>query len=279
MRIVTMNAFWPGYNGIAEWAERNGHEIVLVVTPPTGASDRYDAAATPFVLELPPTANVLVTAKLRTIAAPVIASLAPDLIISAAFPRLIPREILSLPKYGAVNVHPSPLPAGRGPNPIRLVYEGATTIGATLHRTEAEFDTGAILAQVERPLPSELSGPAIFAAWREMIREILDEGTAAAFAGAPGVPQDPSRASEAPMFTAEEQLLSLTSPTDVLLRKVAALNVLEPKARVTLDGVEHSIRHAAPASDSAGAVGEVLEKHENGWTVRTGDGTVRLFST
>ena len=153
-----MNAFLPGYAGIAAWAERNGHEIVLVVTPPTGASDRYDPEATPFVLELPRTANVLVTSKLRTIAAPVIASLEPDLVISAAFPRLIPADILTLPKYGAVNVHPSPLPAGRGPNPIRLVYEGATTVAATLHRTEAEFDTGAILAQRERPLPRNSPG-------------------------------------------------------------------------------------------------------------------------
>jgi methionyl-tRNA formyltransferase len=82
------------------------------------------------------------------------------------------------------------------------------------------------------------------------------------------------------MFTAEEQLIALTEPTDALLRKVAALNVLEPKARIAIDGVEHSIRHVVPAPGaSGGAAGEVLEKHENGWTVRTGDGMVRLFSS
>jgi methionyl-tRNA formyltransferase len=276
-----MNAFLPGYAAISAWAERNGHEIVLVVTLPTGASDRYDPDATPFVLELPRTANVLVTAKLRTIAAQVIASLEPDLVISAAFPRLIPGEILTLPKYGAVNVHPSPLPAGRGPNPVRLVYEGATTVAATLHRTEAEFDTGAILAQRVRPLPEELSGPAIFAAWREMIAEVLDEGTARAFAGDPGIPQDPALASEAPMFTPEEHVLSLTEPTAALLRKIAALNFVEPKALVVVEGTEHRIRHATPAASASGngsAPGQVLDKHGDGWTVRSGDGVVRLFS-
>ncbi|GAA2512184.1 formyltransferase family protein [Winogradskya humida] len=54
------------------------------------------------------------------------------------YPRLIPPSLLAVPKYGAVNVHPSALPAGRGPNPARQLYEGASTLGATLHRTDAE---------------------------------------------------------------------------------------------------------------------------------------------
>ncbi len=114
LRIVALNAFLPGYRLVADWAEREGHEIVLVVTPPIGANRRYDESANPFVLDLPSGTDVLVTGKLRAVAAPVIASLQPDLVISAAFPRLIPPEILSIPKHGAINLHPSSLPAGRG---------------------------------------------------------------------------------------------------------------------------------------------------------------------
>ncbi|NEA34885.1 formyltransferase family protein [Streptomyces sp. SID13031] len=279
MRIVTMNAFLPGYANIAGWAEQNGHEIVLVVTPPAGASDRYDAAAKPFVLELPRTADVLVTGKLRTVAAAAIAALEPDLVISAAFPRLIPAEILKIPTYGAVNLHPSALPAGRGPNPVRLVYEGASTVGATLHRTEAEFDTGAILSQRERPLPAELSGPAIFQAWREMLREVLEEGAARAFAGEPGAPQDPAAASEAPMFTPEEEVLRLSDPGAVLVRKSAALNVLEARARVIVAGIKQPISRVELVSAGEGSAqpGEIVKYHTDGWTVRSGDGIVRLF--
>ncbi|WBQ04790.1 methionyl-tRNA formyltransferase [Kribbella sp. CA-293567] len=279
MRIVTMNAFWPGYANIAGWAEEHGHEIVLVVTPPAGAGDRYDAAAKPFLLELPRTADVLVTGKLRTVAAAAIAALEPDLVISAAFPRLIPAEILKIPVYGAVNLHPSPLPAGRGPNPVRLVYEGATTVGATLHRTEAEFDTGAILSQRERPLPADLAGPAIFQAWREMLREVLVEGAARAFAGEQGSPQDPALASEAPMFTPEEQVLRLTDPGAVLVRKSAALNVLEAKTRVIVAGIKQPIRlvELVSAGERTPQPGEVVGYHTDGWTVRSGDGVVRLY--
>lgn len=276
-----MNAFLPGYTNIAGWAEEHGHEIVLVVTPPAGASDRYDPAAKPFVVELPRTADVLVTGKLRTVAAPAIAALEPDLVISAAFPRLIPAEILKIPTYGAVNLHPSVLPAGRGPNPVRLVYEGATTVGATLHRTEAEFDTGAILSQRERPLPEDLTGPAIFQAWREMLREVLEEGAARAFAGDPGTPQDPALASEAPMFTPEEQVLRLTEPGAVLVRKSAALNVLEPKTKVLVAGTKQPVRRIEliSAGEQSSQPGEIITYHTNGWTVRSADGVVRLYTS
>lgn len=277
-----MNAFLPGYTNVAGWAEQYGHEIVLVVTPPAGAGDRYGVDAKPFVLELPRTTDVLVTGKLRTVAAPAIAALEPDLVISAAFPRLIPAEILKIPTYGAVNLHPSMLPAGRGPNPVRLVYEGATTVGATLHRTEAEFDTGAILSQRERPLPADLTGPAIFQAWREMLREVLEEGAARAFAGDPGMPQDPAIASDAPMFTPEEQVLRLTDPSAVLVRKSAALNVLEPKTKVIVAGTKQPLRRielVSAGEQSAQQPGEIITYHTNGWTVRSGDGVVRLYTS
>jgi methionyl-tRNA formyltransferase len=281
MRIVTMNAFLPGYANIAGWAEEQGHEIVLVVTPPAGASDRYDVAAPPFVLGLPRTTDVLVTSKLRTVAAPVIAALEPDLVISGAFPRLIPAEILKIPTYGAVNLHPSVLPAGRGPNPARLVYEGATTVGATLHRTEAEFDTGAILSQRERPLPDNLTGPAIFQAWGEMLREVLTEGAARALAGEPGSPQDPALASEAPMFTPEEQVLRLSDPGAALVRKSAALNVIEARTKVIVAGTKQSVRRIelVSAGEESSQAGEIITYHTDGWTVRSGDGVVRLYTT
>ena len=49
---------------------------------------------------------------------------------------------------------------------------------------------------------------------------------------------------------------------------------------MVVEGTEHRIRHAipVPASGNEDALGEVLDKHGDGWTVRTGDGVVRLFS-
>jgi methionyl-tRNA formyltransferase len=274
-RVVILTSFLRNYQLLASWAERHGHEIALVVTPP-GGSARYGGGD--LVSELGKGVSLLVTGKLRTVAAPLIAALAPDLVISAAFARLIPREILEIPAFGALNLHPSVLPVGRGPNPFRLVYEGAETIGATLHRTEAEFDTGAILSQRERPLPKDLSGPALLAGYLDMFTEVIEEGTDKALKGEPGVPQDSLRASHVPAFSAEEQVIDFTEPAAVICRKVAALNVLESRATMRLSNVEGFIRHVEPLASGGGTPGTVVAVHDDGWTVQAADKAVRVVT-
>jgi methionyl-tRNA formyltransferase len=277
LRIVSLNAFLPGHRLVHDFAARNGHEVVLVVTlPETG---RYGAAVQPMVAGLPEETNVLITRKLRTVAAPVIDALRPDVVISAAFPRLIPAEILEIPKYGAINCHPSTLPAGRGPTPQRLIYEGDERVGATVHRTAAEFDTGAILAQRVAPLPDDLNGTGIMQVWGELLSQCLDEAVPRLVAGDPGEPQDPAAATEAPLFTDEELLLDLTEPSAVVRRKAAALNVTSPQAKVRLAGTTYVVARtdAVPAgSTSTSEPGSVLEEHEDGWIVQTADLPLRL---
>jgi methionyl-tRNA formyltransferase len=277
LRIVSLNAFLPGHRLVHDFAARNGHEVVLVVTlPETG---RYGAAAQPMVSGLPEETNVLITRKLRTVAAPVIDALRPDVVISAAFPRLIPAEILEIPKYGAINCHPSPLPAGRGPTPQRLIYEGDERIGATVHRTAAEFDTGAILAQRIAPLPDDLNGTGIMQVWGELLSQCLDEAVPRLVAGDPGVRQDPAAASEAPLFTEDELLLDLTEPSAVVRRKAAALNVTSPQAQVRLADTTYVVaRTDVVPTGSAGTAepGAVLAEHADGWTVQTADVPLRL---
>ncbi|NIK56439.1 methionyl-tRNA formyltransferase [Kribbella shirazensis] len=274
LRIVGLNAFLPGFRLVHEFAERNGHELALVVTLPQ--TTRY-GAADPMVMGLPDDLNVLITRKLRTVAAPVIAAMQPDVVISAAFPRLIPREILDIPKYGAINCHPSPLPAGRGPTPQRLIYEGDERVAATVHRTAAEFDTGAILAQRIAPLPDDLNGTGLMESWRTLLSECLDEAVPRLVAGDPGDPQDPAAASEAPLFTDAERVLDLTERSRVIRRKAAALNVTAPSAQVHLDGATHLVtRTDLVDTDSTAAPGSVLEQHADGWTVQTADRPLRL---
>ncbi|WP_433162504.1 methionyl-tRNA formyltransferase [Kribbella sp. CA-247076] len=275
LRIVTLNAFLPGYRLLHEFAERNGHEIVLVVTLPQ--TDRYGSGS-PLAVDLPPGSNALITSKLRTVAAPVIEALRPDVVISAAFPRLIPGEILEIPKYGAINCHPSPLPAGRGPTPQRLIYEGDERVGATVHRTAAEFDTGAILAQHIAPLPDDLNGPAIMKTWRTLLSRCLDDAVPRLVAGEPGTPQDPALATEAPFFTDAERRLDLTEPAAVIRRKAAALNVTSPTAQVTVDDTTHTVTRTDPATTihPPAPPGTVLATTPTGWTIQTADHPLHL---
>lgn len=74
--------------------------------------------------------------------------LKPDLIVVACFPRLIPRPVHELARLGAVNIHPSLLPAHRGPDPLFWIMRaGGTGYGVTVHALADQFDSGDILAQ------------------------------------------------------------------------------------------------------------------------------------
>lgn len=83
-----------------------------------------------------------------------LAELALDVICVACFPWRIPATLLCLPTYGFLNVHPSRLPAYRGPAPLFWqLRDGVRDSGVTLHWMDATFDTGAIAAQAPFALP------------------------------------------------------------------------------------------------------------------------------
>lgn len=76
-----------------------------------------------------------------------ILNLKPDLIITAAFGQILPKEILKIPKYGCLNVHPSLLPKYRGPSPIHsIILNGDKESGVTIMLMDEKIDHGPIIA-------------------------------------------------------------------------------------------------------------------------------------
>ena len=73
---------------------------------------------------------------------------APDLIVVSCFARKLPESVLSIPHIGCFNLHPSLLPAYRGPVPLFWQFRaGVKTFGITLHRMSSRLDAGNIVAQ------------------------------------------------------------------------------------------------------------------------------------
>ena len=223
LRVVTFNVLPVAYESVARWAARHGHRIVLIVTTP-GPPARRSTSYRGVVAQAPPETDILVTTRPRRVALPLIRALEPDLIISGSFPYRIPQEIVAVPRYGAMNLHPAPLPYYRGPNPLRLIYEGFPTMAATLHRIVEEFDAGPILSQPTAPLPEWVTPEWIRESLDALIERAIEEGTARAVAGELGTPQDESRATYAAAFTEGEHWLDWAEPARVLQRKSAALN-------------------------------------------------------
>jgi methionyl-tRNA formyltransferase len=178
---------------------RNGHRLVAVVTTP-GPSRRRSDGYLAIVNQVPSGIDVIVSNHPQRWA-PMLAPLEPDLIMSRGFPWKLPDELLALPRLGVLNNHPSFLPRYRGPNPVGwALRNGDAELGISVHRMDASFDTGAILAQGSIPIADdddiESIGPQIPALQEILWQQVLDRLAR----GEHGEPQDERAASEAPWF-------------------------------------------------------------------------------
>ena len=159
-----------------------GVEIVGVVTPPDRPAGRGWQPEPPpvklFAVErrIP----VLQPASLRPESSQdELAALAPDGIVVAAYGKLLPPAVLTLPPHGCLNLHPSLLPRHRGPTPVpSAVLEGDQISGITLMLLDQGMDTGPIVAQTEHHLKgNETSGEltkTLFALGTELLVKNLE---------------------------------------------------------------------------------------------------------
>ena len=108
-----------------------------------------------------------------------LAALEPDVVVVAAYGRILPPEVLNIPRHGCVNVHPSLLPRYRGPSPVATaILDGETCTGTTLMLIDEGMDTGSILASRSVPIRSgtdttESLTPLLFEVGGEIVKEQL----------------------------------------------------------------------------------------------------------
>jgi methionyl-tRNA formyltransferase len=275
LRVVAFSVIPPAYQAIREWAAHYDHKLVLLITTP-GPTTRRSTTYRDIVSMSPPEQDILITTRLKRTAR-FIKELSPDLILSFTFPYRIPPEVTSIPRFGAVNLHPAPLPLYRGPNPMRMIYDGHPTLGATLHRTEEDFDTGVIFSRHERPMPRDVTFENVFAVWRETMTRALDEGVRRAVAGEPGIPQDHSQASHAAQFTEQEHWLDWNLPVRLLQCRATALTFFD-SARATIDGKPYTVQRVTPLPNvpAPAAPGTVLARADGAFILCAADGVVQV---
>ncbi|HEV2109530.1 MAG TPA: formyltransferase family protein [Thermomicrobiales bacterium] len=275
LRIATCNVEPAAYRLVASWAKGRGHKVVLVITTP-GPPPREYTGHREIVASAPPEHDILVTTRLKR-AAPLIAATGPDVILSYTFPLRIPGQVIGIPRLGAVNLHPSPLPQYRGPNPARMVYDGAPTLGATLHRTTEGFDAGPILGRAEAPMPAPPTVERVLDVWHSLLTAALDVGMARLGTGDPGDMQDEKEASYAAAFTPEEHWLDWHWPAGVLQRRATALNLLFPAARARLHGEPIVVSEVTPvAYHGEHLPGDIIEEWEDHAVIAVADGAVSV---
>ena len=254
-----------------------GHEICGVFTQPDKPKNRgMKLQATPvkeyaMSIGLP----VFQPAKVRDgEALGILQALNPDLIAVAAYGKILPVDILALPRLGCVNVHSSLLPKYRGAAPINwAILNGEDETGVTIMYMAEGMDTGDILAQAKTPIGLNENAAQLFVRLADIGAGLLVETAAALEAGKVNpVPQDSTRASYAPMLSKEQSPLDWTRSARQLHDQVRGLYPW-PSASMVLDGIRCKVLQTALAGESGGKTpGTVLQADKKGLRVACGDG-------
>ncbi|HEX6825496.1 MAG TPA: methionyl-tRNA formyltransferase [Nitrospiraceae bacterium] len=161
----------------------------------------------------------------------------PDLIVVAAFGRILPPAILSLPSLGCINVHGSLLPKYRGAGPIQwAIINGETETGVTTMQMDEGMDTGAMLLQEAIPITSDDTAGSLSERLAQLGGRLLVETIARLKAGTlVPRPQDASQATMAPLLKKEDGVIDWTLPAAVLANRVRGLSPW-PGAYTTIVG-------------------------------------------
>jgi methionyl-tRNA formyltransferase len=155
-----------------------------------------------------------------------IASLKPDLIVVAAYGRIIPPEVLSMPEFGCINVHPSLLPCYRGSSPIATaILQGDEVSGVTIMLLDKGMDTGPILAQKSVSISGEDTTGSLTVRLAQFGAQLLVETLPQWFEGKiTPQPQDENRASYTKIISKEDGELDWHLTALELWRRVRAFD-------------------------------------------------------
>jgi len=150
----------------------------------------------------------------------------PDVIVVAAFGRILPQAILALPPKGCLNVHGSLLPKYRGAAPIQwAVINGECETGVTIMVMDAGLDTGAILEQAVMPISAEDTAGDVASRMAEMGGSLLVPTLQKWVAGSitPQV-QNESESTLAPILKKEDGLLDWSQSASTLGNRIRGLS-------------------------------------------------------
>ncbi len=128
-----------------------------------------------------------------------LAALDLDGVVMASFDQIIHSRALGVPRHGWMNIHPSALPARRGPEPVYwTIADGDPIAGITLHRAVPKVDAGPMLAQrIVETSPGDTSGT-LTRRLCELGTGALGEAVAGLLGDSPGVPIDMTGTTYAP---------------------------------------------------------------------------------
>ena len=194
-------------------------ELIAVVTQPDRPKGRSGTPVAPPVKLLAERYNIDLYQPAAIKSAEFLTTLKsydPDLIVVAAYGRILPEAIINLPRHGCINVHGSLLPRHRGAAPIQWsLIKGDPEVGVTIMQMDKGMDTGDILMKAAiAPEPGETAGSLFPKIARLGSSTLMDTLDMLAQGGLAMIRQEDALATSAPMLRKEDGLIDWNKPAD-----------------------------------------------------------------
>jgi len=256
--------------------------VVAIVCQPDRARGRGLAVSAPEVKQLAQQRGlpVLQPERLKEPAfQETLRALAPDVIVVAAYGKILPPAVLALPRHGCVNVHASLLPRHRGAAPIAwAIMAGDPVTGVTIMMMNERMDEGDVVLRRETPIAPDETGGSLTARLAALGAETIGPALDGLRAGTlRATPQPATGVTYAPRIEAEHCRLDWSRAAVDLEHQVRAL-APAPSAFTTLDGRRLKVHRAAVAAHPAGGEpGRVLTAGPGGLVVGAGSGALALL--
>lgn len=201
----------------------------------------------------------------------------PDVIVTAAFGRILGQSLLKVPRFGCLNVHASILPKYRGAAPINwAIINGERETGVSIMRTVPQLDAGDVYCVVKVPIERQTAGELttqLSIAGAEALLETLQQIETLV-----PVPQNDADATFAPMMTKDDGKLDWSRSATQLDCQVRGMYPW-PGAVVQWQGQNvkiHSAEVVSQASEPTVSPGTVLAQSAEGVDVASGSGVLRI---
>lgn len=205
--------------------------------------------------------------------------MAPEVIVVAAYGRILPQAVLDIPKYGCLNIHASLLPKYRGASPINAcILHGETQAGVTIMQMDAGLDTGDMLL----PASTEMLPDESYGSLHDRLAKIGGEAIVKALdllvkGELKGEPQPAEGFTYAPMIQTADCKIDFTKSAKEVSCAIRAYDPA-PGAFATLGGDKMKLFGASleQAEGACGIPGAIVKNDKKGIVVACGEGAVRI---
>ena len=258
----------------------DGHELCGVFTQPDKPKNRGHKLTPSPVKEyaLSQGLEVYQPLKMRDGEAfSIVEKLAPELIVVAAYGKILPEDILNFPQYGSINVHSSLLPKYRGAAPINwAILDGETETGVSIMYMAKELDAGDVILQKTTPIGPEEDALSLTIRLAELGAEALSETVTALGNGTAGrTPQDGSKMTYASMLSREMSPIDWSRSAHAVSCQVRGLIPWPCATTDVISGEQMKLyKVQETGADTSARPGTILAAGKAGIDIACGDGKV-----